>query len=758
MIKGKMRVALLILVALILASFATGFVFADEGLYPDLDEAAQNSGDENFIKYRDNYYLDSEKMGMLDGVSAMFAGAANALLSFQKELASMQITVFNLAMKSNVIDLLNAFVTPFIDSMKIYVFDEFSLYFISICALILLLRLVANRQAQALTGLLQTLVIIVLAFFFFNYPVDMMEKTDQLTQNVSDTVLEAPYEATYGDGAGEDMDGKISALVWNVMVHKPWQLVEFGNTATAKEYEGEILKHAPESKSRKVLVKQLAKDEGLFSKSMSYQIGRVTSLFFMGIFNLAIFLCLTFFCGIIVMYRVLIMVYMLLGILVFLLALIPYFGIELVRRWAGRILGACSTKILLTFLLAMILVFMEAVYGLIDSNGLLETMFTIIVIIAAFYTKRKEITSLFSGFRFREARKAAAEVQNYAGKTWRNAGMAWNAGRQMSDRMTGAYNRYHGSRPQAFASRASRPGAAAGNGEVGLAIWRDPGNGFSFKTEKGNFYSPGAGGNYQSGRGGASGVSGRPAAEKSSARGSAGAAEKKETDAMKDAAEAVKKSTKDMSRYYKKAEQLLQRQYDKSKGESEEKARRKGEAPRYGEFVRRTDAIRGLGAGTFDQRDLATTARILQRVEKSGGNVDHVIVGNQKELYTQVKRPENLSSKSMNSGEQGAGAAGPATSPGQEKRGLEYFRSNFGEEKGEEFYSNLSSKYGTEPLNRFSSSEKLTYSQVLRMVREAEGSKAGAADSRRKQHPQGRQPKGQKVKRQPPVKMRKSGE
>ena len=210
---------------------------------------------------------------------------------------------------------------------------------------------------------------------------------------------------------------------------------------------------------------------------------------------------------------------------------------------------------------------------------------------------------------------------------------------------------------------------------------------------------------------------------------------------MKEAADEIKKATKEMNQYYKKAELLLQKQYEKSKKESEEKAKRQGGTPHYGEFVRRTEAVRGLGAGLFEQRDIAATARILQRIDQKGGDMDRVILGSEKELYAQVKRPENLTSRQANSGEAGSGPQRPQQGPLQEKRGIEYFRSNFGEEKGETLYTNLSSKYGSESLTSFTSNEKLTYSQVLRMVRESGRSQTVAGD-----------------KKKQPVMMRKPGE
>jgi ABC-type multidrug transport system fused ATPase/permease subunit len=396
---GK-RTALLLLTVILLFAVTASFVFAEDGLTPDLDEAATNSGDANFIKYRDNYSLDTEKISFFKNpMSTTFDGAANGLFAMQKGLATVQIYLFQIALESNILDLLEEFINPFIDSMRNYIFEGFSLFFISICALVLLLKLAANRQTQAVSGLLQILLIVTLAFIFYNHPVDMMKAAGDLTEGVSDAVMEGPYNAINGESSDASMEGKVSALIWNLMVHKPWQTAEFGSIEKAREYEGDILKLKPESDERKELIEKLAKEEGLFSKSLTHQLERVFTLLVLGVMNLLIFLFLTAFCVLIVGYQFLILVYMLLGVFIFLLALIPYFSIELVKRWALRILSACGTKILLAFFLSLLLVFMDAMYKFTDTQGLLFTLFMIIVIIAMIYIKRKEIVGLFTGFR-----------------------------------------------------------------------------------------------------------------------------------------------------------------------------------------------------------------------------------------------------------------------------------------------------------------------------------------------------------------------
>ena len=137
-----------------------------------------------------------------------------------------------------------------------------------------------------------------------------------------------------------------------------------------------------------------------------------------------------------------------------------------------------------------------------------------------------------------------------------------------------------------------------------------------------------------------------------------------------------------------------------------------------------TNSVRSLGAGRFDQRDISSVARILQRVEKNGGDVDHVIVGNEQELHAgEVRRPTNLFDRSnlpagANSGTNNASEQNQSSKPS--KRGLAFFKENFGEEKGEEFFEAMTRKYDALKVSGFTSTEKLTYAQVQRQLREKE--------------------------------------
>ncbi|MDF3003071.1 MAG: hypothetical protein K0Q48_3190, partial [Bacillota bacterium] len=150
-IEGK-KIASILLALIFALGIAAGAVFADDALTPDIGAAAADSGDENFIQYLDNYALDTEKLSFFkDPMATVFDGGANALFVMQKGIATVQIYLFQIALESNVLELLEEFISPFIDSMRVYIFDSFSSVFIVICGVLLLLKLAVNRHAQAIS-------------------------------------------------------------------------------------------------------------------------------------------------------------------------------------------------------------------------------------------------------------------------------------------------------------------------------------------------------------------------------------------------------------------------------------------------------------------------------------------------------------------------------------------------------------------------------------------------------------------------------
>jgi hypothetical protein len=436
--------------------------------------------------------------------------------------------------------------------------------------------------------------------------------------------------------------------------------------------------------------------------------------------QLIIFAVLSFLCVMIAGYQFFMLLLAFLGIFVFLLALLPVFGLELLKRWGIRILSACSAKILLTFLLAVLFAVMDFLHSLSDSRGLLSVMFLIIVILLIAVVKRGEIFSLFANYGGTAAKPLVTALRRAAD----GGGAPYSrfADGHADYSLRGAVREQRGMQgvrsARLEAQRHRRRGFSADSWDE-AEYDKESGSWLSQKERK-NPRPPGGAEGAGSGQTGGSESGGR-------APQGAGSGGRMPGRIVSDVGR-IARGMEEMSRQYKKAEELLQKNYELSKEKSEDRAANSGTAPAYTDFVRRTNAVRELGAGKFDPRDVAKTAAIVRRTEESGGDPDLLLGGGQ-EAPAPPRRPASLKEAAVRAREEGRPEGeGAAGGEARGLSGLAYFRGNFGDEAGERFYQDMSEKHGREAVDAFTSEERLSYAQAQRELAKESAVLAGRGD------------------------------
>lgn len=697
----KRFIAITALILIILVC-AAGFVSA-AGLYDDLEGKA---GSDSHLEDYDNYYLDMVDASFFKNPGSNILNIlANLIFAGIKGLGAWSVSILRFALSTDIFDMVEDAMEPLFGGLKTGLFDSLSTLMIGIAAAFFVLMLAKRQVANIASGIGTVIIVLIVTFIFYTSPLGILSAVNDISTDLSSSVLNAPYEAAYGkSGTTKSPADRSAELVWNVIVHKPWQILEFGDTKIANKYQDEILS-IPEGDERKALVENIEKDTGVLSNRQSEQLNRVTTGIFFLVFSLIIFLMMMAIALLIIGFQIFAIFLGLMGGFVFLLAIIPVYGLRLIGRWAVRILSAITVKVALVFAVAILVVTMDFVFGLLDTYGMMAVMFTLIAIVLILYIKRKSLLNLFTlppGQAVNAALNTNFNPLSEAGRE-ANSFQTWQRNRTLN-KLNKTKLENERMRKEAYIEDKEKRKQEKIEQEEAMERLN---NVYANNTES---LEPAQ--NMQ-----APAQSNQSISTYSDMR--------------------VNHNSKERQIAYTKQQreaglELLRENYAKSKEQSETKARSLGKDPEYTTFVKRTDALRAMNPDAeFDRRDVEKMARMVQRTEAAGGTVEDlrrsttsVALGGEIELNGgQVRRfsdrPDAVDSsrtKTAGNGPERVAETSAGSNVIREPRGIEYFKSNFGEEKGEKYYHSLSEKYGEENLQRFQSDRKLSFTEVRRQV------------------------------------------
>lgn len=672
--KRKIRI-LLIVCALILLATAVVYADTDSGSYDTL---------------YDNYNLDMESKSMLKApVANIFNALANGIFGLVKMLGDFICSLTDFAYSINMFDLLSDTMTPIFGNIGTKIFNSLSLIFIGIAGLFLIIKLARGQLINIVIGIASLVLVIAISTAFLTYPGKILSELDSAFSDVAGEIIDPIYEDINGSDASDvSSSEKTANLLWNIMVHKPWQILEFGDESTAEKYEDKILSLDDGSDEREEFVKSL-EDVDEFKATTSQQVKRFSAALIYFVFSLVIFVAVLFFLVLIVGYQLWVWILAILAVFVFIMALIPDLGLGVIKRWGIQVLSAMAIKVILSFLLIVLFVIMSFFYGLSGEFTLFEIMFMFISMFFIAYKKRGDFAKIFAisgsvpGMEFVNRERMYNSVGNGAKDVKRRVS------NKMISRMYGSadstsYDQEYDYQNYSYDNV---------NRNRQYSSYHDNSNNIHVNSNREQ--------------------------NRQNSQDDVHVKQRGKDDLIREsnsAADTGLYSQEDKD----KAIVLLRQNFENSKKLSEENAQKSGKPVEYTEFVRRTEALRAMNKNAeFDSRDVERTARIVHNCEAAGGNIDMLKTNINAESETStVKRPQNLSDyKSKINSDPSTLKSDIAGKQAETKKGLSFFKSNFGEENGEKYYNRLAEKYNEEHVRKFTSDDKLTYSQVNRKLR-----------------------------------------
>ncbi len=356
------------------------------------EEVAQNikklDGKYGFIKNYNNYYLDSQKTGLLDTGSNILNSIANTALASTKAAVLVASYVFYFALDFNIADMFGTQLNSLSGAMKSSVFEPLFLIGFAGSAIIIIKRLLKRDLMGSYGQIMKVLILFILSVLLTRESANVLSAATQITNSIGANIL------TGGTSSTESYAAKSSGQIWYSLMHIPWEYLEFGADPHTAEDVSTILMLPPSDPDRKTLVDNWA---GSAFENGSRPGERVGFLLF---YSLPLFAkCLLYIIlgGILLIMQLLAVFYLLMAPLVLILAMIPGYD-HILSAWIRKLLESQLSILVMYLVVGLLLRVDELLYNtdIINNWGWLVILIIQMVLYIGVIVKRNELFGMFS--------------------------------------------------------------------------------------------------------------------------------------------------------------------------------------------------------------------------------------------------------------------------------------------------------------------------------------------------------------------------
>jgi len=400
----KIKKLVILIMTIFFVVILTGSCFAKsdpiKAGMPDIKKvnSSEYNDNEHITKYASNYSIDVNA-GTFDVVEKTLTYVVNVLFSLQVSLVQALIFMFDKALSFSAYKIFDNVLKSFIGGMYKSVFGVISGILLSCLGLYFFAKMIQQRQVEFWTGLAKTVIIIAIGVLYFTNPLLLARNVETASNELTNIVVTAASKAKADSNTSKGKEKKetitnIANDLWEEYVHKPWRILEFGNNEAADKWENKILKTTEDSDERKDTVEKMEKDKEVKTKAM---VTKRLGFMFMYLIPLSInVILMAIFCIVIIGLQFLVTLVFVLGIFVFMVALIPSFGVETLKKWGMSIATLSGTKIVMAFMLMLILAFNNALFDTAKEEGWLYALMLQLAMYIVIYIYRERVLGIFS--------------------------------------------------------------------------------------------------------------------------------------------------------------------------------------------------------------------------------------------------------------------------------------------------------------------------------------------------------------------------
>ncbi len=404
MIRWK-QIILLVFVSMFLFTTPT-IANAETKDVVDIDAFDSLNGDSKYLgkTYRDNYYLDIEKTGILDAGDSIINNIANILFWIVKKGAYLVVSIFYFTMDFDMGALLSKEINAIQKALNNSIFlPLFGLAFAG-TSFILIKRMIKRDMIGAGTEIIKVIGIIVLSSLVVTQSGTALSYATGITKEVSKDALTSirgnskVNMSTYAATA--------SGSIWETLVHNPWKTMEFGNSTYKDSDVEKLLTTEPGTEERETLVEDF--DQSCFNKTRGGERVGFLIIYLIPFFiNCGVYLLVA---AIQLLFQVLAIVYVLFAPIVLILALVPGYESS-ISSWLRKIMETQISILIITFLMGLLIKMNAVLYKLTPSYGWFIVLVFQTVIAVGLILKRNEILHMFSNMQSGISRAGYARAE-----------------------------------------------------------------------------------------------------------------------------------------------------------------------------------------------------------------------------------------------------------------------------------------------------------------------------------------------------------
>lgn len=287
--------------------------------------------------------------------------------------------------------------------------------------------MVKRESSRAWSGLLSALLIFVLSLGFFANAGKVLGGINSWSSEIQSDIL-AVSASIVNPGSSYTKDEGIATIrnqMFDLMIKKPYLLMEYGTTAVKKERVDKILLLNPisDGEERQELVKKEVEDEqnSMMSIDGITQRAAFVPLLFLG--NLIIGLFMLLISGSIILFQLIFLVLALFAPVPLLMAIVPKWQ-QTAVDWAMKLIHAQLMKIAIALLLTILFSISAILYRSTEESdlGYLGMMVLQIICFVGIWAKRKDLFGMVS--------TATNHIQSHTGQTLQRYKQRYSQARQ----------------------------------------------------------------------------------------------------------------------------------------------------------------------------------------------------------------------------------------------------------------------------------------------------------------------------------------